>query len=44
MLYYVYLANNTLIRVVLGSFLGLGSRLLVGYVCVWGTLAWVCYN
>jgi hypothetical protein len=39
MLYYIYLASNTLIRVVLGSSLSLGSRLLVGYIRVRGALA-----
>jgi len=34
MLYYACLASSTPIRVVLGFFLGLGSRLLVGYICV----------
>jgi len=34
MLYYIYLANSTPIRVALGFFLNLGSRLLVGRICI----------
>jgi hypothetical protein len=33
-LYYIYLASNTLIRVVLGSSLSLGGQLLVGRIRV----------
>ena len=31
---YIYLASSIPVGVVLGSFLGLGGRLLVGYICV----------